>query len=671
VVEQSEKYKHNGIKSALLVSRYGLIILGSCFLMIASAFFAPLGPGYGTAGRGLATVCTGAAGLGLLVAAGVKAPARACDWLTHSTWLRRLIVPVALGLTLGSLFGLTGMAWLVLHAPPTQSYFTDIISLSQVNADLVLSGRNPYTSDSTYRLALASFPEAMATPLRGPVFGTGYIAPGLRHLQVVQRRYVAAPQKVPDAFDPRTLHSYPALSFLLYVPWVRAGGTNILLVNLLVYWAIFAWLVWLTPAGWRHWGALVLLAGMPVVTASLIESNEVICIALVLVAWHLRERLWIGAVLLGLACAFKQYSWYFVPLFAVEVVRGQGRRAGLRWAGIGVTTFLLPNLPFLLASPKDWLLSQAIPLTDPFFPMGMGIIQFSTSRILPFGPPALYALLEAVTVAAVLWIFARDRTRIGASGLVLALLPLFFAFRSMPNYFAFAPWLALYAVNVHFRAGVTSQLSPVTKTLHRTWHGLLRALHSWRRCRRGIRTLVTLPAWVDIVSGLLFSYGLASGRPAPQSARLGARSFGSVSYGGKQGDELKRLVHGGDLETLERLDQFRQPPALRGAAQVDIGMIGRRVGRHHGKELQPPGVYHIGVADEQHQRIYHRFNQGFSDPQRRRFQHSIPFIFQKVHQCKPNIAVALDDQDSHFRGSTLRGDCLGRSHSPSPSYRHT
>jgi uncharacterized membrane protein len=377
------------------------------------------------------------------------------------------------------------MAWRVLHAPPSQSYFTDIISFTQENADLVLSGRNPYTSDSAYRLALSRFPEAMATPLRGPIFGTGYIAPSLHHLQVVQRRYAAAPQQVPDAFDPRTLHSYPALSFLLYVPGVRAGGTNILLIDLLVYWAMFAWLVWLTPIGWRHWGALVLLAAMPVVTASLIESNEVICIALVLVAWHARERLWMGAALLGLACAFKQYTWYFVPLFAVEVVRGQGWRAGLRWAGIGVAMFLLPNLPYLLASPKDWLLSQTIPVTDPFFPMGMGIIQLSTSQILPFGPPALYALLEAVTLAVVLWIFARDRARIGASGLVLALLPLFFAFRSMPNYFAFAPWLAMYAVNVRFRAGVTSQLSPVTKTLHWTWQ----ALHAWRGRWRGNRLI--------------------------------------------------------------------------------------------------------------------------------------------------------------------------------------
>jgi hypothetical protein len=390
------------------------------------------------------------------------------------------MVPVALGLSFGSLFGLTGMTWLVLRAPPAQSYYTDIISFTHVDADLVLSGHNPYTSDEAYRLALARFPQALATPLRGSVFGSVHTDYSLNRLAALQRRYVAAPEQVPGAFDPRTLHSYPALSFLLYVPWLWAGGTNILLVNLLVYWVVFAWLVWLTPVGWRHVGALVALAAMSTVTASLIESNEVICISLILLAWHWRERLWIGAALLGLACAFKQYAWFFAPFFALEVVHGQGWRAVLRWAGAGVAAFLLPNLPFVLASPKAWLVSQALPVTDLFFPGGMGIVELSTSHILPFGPQALYAVLEVGALGTALWIFARARTRIGASGLVLALLPLFFAFRSTPNYFAFAPWLALYAVNVRCRVGMASESSPVVQTVERAWHALL---YLWLRLR--------------------------------------------------------------------------------------------------------------------------------------------------------------------------------------------
>ncbi|MGO8947485.1 MAG: glycosyltransferase 87 family protein [Ktedonobacterales bacterium] len=454
-----------------LLGQYGLVVLGSGLLMLAGALFAPLGPESGTPVRGLATVLTGAASLGLLFSAGVQSPSRAADWLRRCVWLRLLMLILTLALALGSLVGLAGMTQLVLTAPPARSYFTDIVSLTDVEAELVVSGHNPYTSGvAAYRSALSRFPLALATPVRGPVFGTSYTEPSISRMETIQRQYVTAPEQVPGAFDPRTLHSYPALSFLLYVPLLWAGGTNILLVHLLVYWVVFAWLIWLAPVGWRHWGALVTLAAMPAVMASLIESDEVICIALILLAWHLRERRWMGAVLLGLACAFKQYAWFFVPFFALEVVLGQGWRAGLRWAGTGMAAFLLPNLPFLLASPEAWLVSLGIPMTDPFFASGMGLVQLSTSHVLPYVPPVSYALLEVAAMSTGLWIFARSRKEVGANVLVLALLPLFFAFRCTPNYFAFAPWLALYAVNVRCRVGMNPRSSPVVQAAARALH---------------------------------------------------------------------------------------------------------------------------------------------------------------------------------------------------------
>ena len=36
---------------------------------------------------------------------------------------------------------------------------------------------------------------------------------------------------------------------------------------------------------------------------------------------------------------------------------------------------------------------------------------------------------------------------------MLALFPLFFAFRSLPNYFAIAPWIAFYAATQVYRLG--------------------------------------------------------------------------------------------------------------------------------------------------------------------------------------------------------------------------
>lgn len=427
--------------------RYAAIILGSSLLLLASALFLPFGPATATPIRGLATVFAGSISLGLLLSAGLNRPLFTSTWTRLYVKMRSIVLGVALILTLGTLLGISTLTWFVLTKPPSQFYVSDIVSMTHVDAELALAGKNPYTGDEAFPSALERFPLALGTPLRGPVFGTDYDQPGMEEMATIQRKYVASPEQLSEAFDPGTLHSYPALSFLLYVPWLWVGGTNIVIVNLCVYVAVFAWLIWLAPVGWRRWSALVALAAMPTVVASLIESNEVICVALLLLAWHYRERRWVGAILVGLSCAFKQYAWFFAPFFAIEVVRGQGWRAGFRWGGTALVAFLLPNAPFIIANPEAWLTSMSIPMSGKFFAVGMGIIQLASSHILPYFPQLVYASLELVALGVALWFAARRRESLGAGMLVLALLPLFLAFRSSPNYFAFAPWLALYAAN--------------------------------------------------------------------------------------------------------------------------------------------------------------------------------------------------------------------------------
>jgi hypothetical protein len=294
--------------------RYTLVALGSALLMIGIPLSVPMGPAESTAWRELICLLASGAGLALLLVAGL--PSRAVDlWCTRRRWLGRAGMGVALGLTLATLLVFAGAATLMLRYPPSHVYVTDIVSLTATDAQLALNGQNPYTSNDAFRLALERYPYALATPMRGRTFGTSDDHPVPQRIAAVQQRYAADPTAAPGAFDPRTLHSYPALSFLLYVPLLWAGASNILMMHIVVYWALLAWLVWRAPVGWRGWGVLVALAGTSTVAASLIESNEVICIALVLAVWHLRrhsvmESALLGPALLGLACAYKQYCQF-------------------------------------------------------------------------------------------------------------------------------------------------------------------------------------------------------------------------------------------------------------------------------------------------------------------------------------------------------------------------
>ena len=76
----------------------------------------------------------------------------------------------------------------------------------------------------------------------------------------------------------------------------------------------------------------------------------------------------------------------------------------------------------------------------------MGLVTLALGRFLPPLSKVVFTVLEIAALGAVLWLYARYRGRLREAAPLLALVPLFFAFRSPPNYFAVAPWLALFAL---------------------------------------------------------------------------------------------------------------------------------------------------------------------------------------------------------------------------------
>lgn len=333
----------------------------------------------------------------------------------------------------------------VLFQSTAHAYWNDVISFNAANAQAVLSGRNPYTDDANFLPTLLRFQQAPPTPMQGPIFGYGYSYPLQPHVVAIDKAYLRDPAAYASAFDPATLHSYPALSFLLFIPLV-ALGQDILWLHLLAYAALFAWLVWLAPREQRGWVALAAAAAVSIPLRTLMLDTEIICLVFLLVAWRYRSRRWVSALALGLGCAFKQYCWLFAPFILLDALLRYGWREALKRAGIAAVAFLAPNLPFILMNPHAWLASVFLPVTGSLFPQGMGLVALSLGRFLPGWPPLFYAVAELLAFGGAIWLFIRYRDTFQESALLLALAPLIVAFRSPANYFAVAPWLALYAL---------------------------------------------------------------------------------------------------------------------------------------------------------------------------------------------------------------------------------
>src|SRR5262249_20919291 len=141
-------------------------------------------------------------------------------------------------------------------------YITDSSAYNHVNAQLVLEGRNPYTSPDAWVRATLQSPNAVPTPIElGRWEHVGRMPRGKR-ISTLAERKLARHEPIGPEFDERTLASYPALSFLVNVPTLWLGAGNTAPGSIVVFAALTALLAAALPRRLRAAGILVLLGNL-------------------------------------------------------------------------------------------------------------------------------------------------------------------------------------------------------------------------------------------------------------------------------------------------------------------------------------------------------------------------------------------------------------------------
>lgn len=317
-------------------------------------------------------------------------------------------------------------------------YPNDGTTLDHEAARQLLTGHNPYVSvDLVSAIRRYGQRPQDTTPLgRGafaPLYPHQYPTPAEMN-RVFATEPVGQPERVLE-FESHV--SYPALAFLPLVPFVWAGMPSVVFFFALCFFALATMLVFSVPPHQRLWVGLLILADLPLLNATVGGVLDVFYILLLFVAWRWWRRPVLSTIFLGLALAAKQLAWFFVPFYALYIWRERGWREALsRVVGAGAV-FALINGPFILNNPRAWLAGVLAPQVDPMFPLGSGLVGLSVSGLLPLAPSAVYAALYGLAIVACIvwyWRFGRGMPEVA---LVLAVLPLFFAWRSLTTYFYF------------------------------------------------------------------------------------------------------------------------------------------------------------------------------------------------------------------------------------------
>lgn len=344
-----------------------------------------------------------------------------------------------------SVMALVSIAW-ISDVPRQRSwdwtpYHNDAIALNECAARLVLQGRDPYASLNIFDCyAQLGIGGDRTTPLRRGEFADVVVYPTDDQLDAAWNLRQRGGENVEFVTRP----SYPALSFLLITPFVALGwDANRLYVLCLI--AAMALVVLRTPTSLRPFMLTAVLGAASLAAFTVTGSADLLYVLPLAAAWLWRERRW-SALAYGVAAATKQLAWFFAPFYLIAVVTMHGWREGLRRAAIAAGVFAATNLPFILWHPMDWLEGVMTPLSEPMFARGSGIVFLGTNGGLPLLPASAYLALEALCALVCLAVAWRSRRTSPELGVVLALVPLFFAWRSLFSYFFLVPLFAAVAV---------------------------------------------------------------------------------------------------------------------------------------------------------------------------------------------------------------------------------
>lgn len=350
--------------------------------------------------------------------------------------------------------------------PP--QFSNDGTSLDTNAAMLLLEGRNPYTDSNMLDLA-RRFPiqPNWTTPLMKGQFANSTDYPTMTDFQTV----LDTDLKAGTAPEFESKVSYPALSFLTLVPFAWFKDYNVLPLYLLSYLVLvgIAWKV--ARPEMRKWLIVLAIANVPMWVSTIGGNLDILYTLLIVLVWLLRDKRWSSALFLGLALASKQIAWFFIPFYMIMVFRHYGLKEVVYRLLIAGTIGLAFNLPFILWNPQAWIAGILAPMADPMFPMGVGIVNLSVAHLLPFFPKWVYSVLEAIAMLASLLWYWRICKKAPEAAMLLAVFPLFLAWRSLASYFYCAafPLFVLMAAKVpaHKAAQPKAPRAPGTARSHK------------------------------------------------------------------------------------------------------------------------------------------------------------------------------------------------------------
>lgn len=318
-------------------------------------------------------------------------------------------------LVLFTLAAITGV-YVVAEIAYRGSYRTDVLAFSQYAAMLFVNrGLNPYLQDMRQALAIFAVQPSDLTPLTSGAFTTSF--------------------------------QYPALQFLVFVPFVLLGLQDMRWVLLAFEIGVLLTLYWKSPDSLRPMIILPMFAGTDLMinfTASSV-TDMLWVLPLLFTAFNLRKPE-VSGIFYGLAASFKQIPWLLAPFLVIYFLRNWTGsfhdklwKAG-KFALPAAVIFLGLNVPFILGAGWAWLWNVLTPISSNLVILSQGPSSLTQAGLFPVDR-AFYTVLALGVLLVLIVNFLVYFDKLKFIFWIFPGIILWFSYRSLTNYVIY--WMPL------------------------------------------------------------------------------------------------------------------------------------------------------------------------------------------------------------------------------------
>ena len=321
----------------------------------------------------------------------------------------------------------------------------DANAMAVCGARAISSGGDPYRVDEIPCLLSLRLSPLLATPYRAGPLAAVKVYPS-------QAQILAAADS-PDHGGQRLFSPLgkPPLDPLAVVPVARDPAPTRAIWMLLPIGVLLVVLMVVAGPLWPAAGGLLLLSYFLNGSAVNFGANgnaEALAYVLLALSVVFIRRPWVSAICLGLALGSNELAWFFLPGYVL--LCWEDRRWRERVLGVGAT-LLVAVVPLVIRYP-DSLSAIYNSLRARTFPLGSGPSELVLARFWSGPPRIVWLVVTGLAIAAIWsWGVFSPRWRVGAA--VLTLAAFWLSWRSLDEYLAQIPLLALVAVLVVFGPG--------------------------------------------------------------------------------------------------------------------------------------------------------------------------------------------------------------------------